>query len=184
MSGIIVVRFFFDLPKSEVYLIISFIDKSLNKSLLLQRVEKPRKPEPTAETIVGTLEEEIRLARAKAKKRKLYECNFCDFSHKNKYQKVKSSRLPVWRHHEQVECKQNFEAHDDEISKEVHERIARWKAEKEARKNKKKPCPFGCGKSWKNIYTASVKNHVLHKCSFRAGQEEHTLVFSQKTKLS
>ncbi len=26
-----------------------------------------------------------------------------------------------------------------------------------------------CGKSWINIYTASVKNHVLNKCSFRAG---------------
>ena len=97
---------------------------------------------------------------------------------------MKSSGLPVWRHHEQVECKHNTQAHDDEITKEVNERIAKAKAEKLRRKNMKKPCPFGCGKSWKNIYTASVKKHVLHGCSFREGQEHLLLGFFAKKKPS
>ena len=58
------------------------------------------------------------------------------------------------------------------------------KEEKLRKKNLKKPCPFGCDKSWKNIYTASVKKHVLQGCSFREGQE-HLLVgfFAKKTPL-
>ncbi len=52
--------------------------------------------------------------------------------------------------------------------------------EKERKKNQKKACPFGCGKSWKNIYTASVKIHVLYKGSFRKGQADMLLDFFTK----
>ena len=82
--------------------------------------------------------------------------------------------------------KRTYCAHteDDEITKEVKARMAAAKAEKQRRKNLKKPCPFGCGKSWKNIYSASVKKHVLHGCSFREGQEHLLLGFFAKKKPS
>ena len=66
----------------------------------------------------------------------------------------------------------------------ANNRMAAAKAEKLRKKNLKKPCPFGCGKSWKNIYTASVKKHVLHGCSFREGQEHLLLGFFAKKKPS
>ena len=143
-------------------------------------LRKPKKPSHTSETIVASLEEDIRTEKDKARKRKFYQCGLCEFTHKNKYQKIKSSGLPVWRHHEQIDCKHRLQAEDDEITKEVKARMAAAKAEKERRKNLKKPCPFGCGKSWKNIHTASVKKHVLHGCSFREGQEHLLLGFFAK----
>ena len=97
---------------------------------------------------------------------------------------MKSSGLPVWRHHELLVCKHRSQAQDDEITKEVKQRMAAAKAEKLRKKNLKKPCPFGCGKSWKNIYSASVKKHVLHGCSFREAQEHLLLDFFVKKKPS
>ena len=146
--------------------------------------QKPQKPAHTSDTIVATLEEEIKIAKQKQEKRKFYQCSLCEFTHKNKYQKVKSSGLPVWRHHDQLVCKHRSQAQDDEITKEVKQRMAAAKAEKLRKKNLKKPCPFGCGKSWKNIYSASVKKHVLHGCSFREAQEHLLLDFFVKKKPS
>ena len=40
-----------------------------------------------------------------------------------------------------------------------------------------KPCPFGCGKAWKNINNHSVKLHVLQKCPMRAGNEQKLVDF-------
>ena len=95
----------------------------------------------------------------------------------NKYQKVKSSGLPIWRHHPEIDCKQAHEAHDDALTQEVNERIEKWKQEKEKERNKRTPCPYGCGKSWKSIHAKSVKLHVLEKCPNRAGNEEKLLGF-------
>ena len=83
----------------------------------------------------------------------------------------------------QIACKHRSQAEDDEITKEVKARMAAAKAEKERRKNLKKPCPFGCGKSWKNIYTASVKKHVLHGCSFAKARSICFLVFLRRKPL-
>ena len=143
-------------------------------------MSKPSKPVYTSETIVASLEEDIRVATEKYRKRKFYECPLCDFTHKNKYQKIKSSGLSVWRHHETIDCKHSSQVEDDEITKEIKQRMLAAKEEKLRKKNLKKPCPFGCGKSWKNIYTASVKKHVLHGCSFREGQEHLLLGFFVK----
>ena len=111
-------------------------------------------------------------------------CPLCDFTHNNKYQKVRSIGLSVWKHHETIDCKHSSQAEDDDITKEIKQRMQAAKEEKLRKKNLKKPCPFGCGKSWKNILTAFVKKHVLHGCSFREGQEHLLLGFFAKKTLS
>ena len=61
------------------------------------------------------------------------------------------------------------------LSKEIKERMEKWKNKKVEEKNKRVGCPFGCGKNWKGIHTISVNRHVLQKCPNRAGNE-HLLV--------
>ena len=58
--------------------------------------------------------------------------------------------------------------------------MRRGKEEKERKKDEKMPCPFGSGKSGKNIYSLSVKEHVLNKCPLHNGDEEKMKKFFQK----
>ena len=60
----------------------------------------------------------------------------------------------------------------EEEEKAIQERIKKWKKKKEEWHNRRKSCPFGCGKSWKNIQTASVKRHLLEKCHLRQGKAQ------------
>ena len=93
--------------------------------------------------------------------------------------KVKSSGLSVWRHHEEIVCTEG-DRHDETLTAEINERMKRWKEEKERKKNEKKPCPFGCGKVWKNIHSLSVKEHILNKCPSRDGDDEKINNFFKK----
>ena len=49
----------------------------------------------------------------------------------------------------------------DKDNKETEEQIEKWKTRRDEWKERRTPCPFGCGKSWKNIHSLSVKRHVL-----------------------
>ena len=68
---------------------------------------------------------------------------------------------------------------DDEIAK----RMQRETERKKALAEKRTPCPFGCGKSWKSIHSHSVKLHVLEKCPMRAGNEQKLKGFYKRKSL-
>ena len=68
------------------------------------------------------------------KSRKRFACEYCDDSNKNKYQRVTS---PIWRHLTEIECKQEFDVQDDALTKEVNERLEKWRLVKEAKKNER-----------------------------------------------
>ena len=55
---------------------------------------------------------------------------------------------------------------------------------KEEAKKARKVCPYGCGKSWKNIHTLSVKRHILFKCPKIDGQTKVIEFFKKKKRLS
>ena len=55
---------------------------------------------------------------------------------------------------------------------------------KEEAKQARKVCPYGCEKSWKNIYTLSVKRHILFKCPKIDGQTKVAEFFKKKKRLS
>ena len=94
---------------------------------------------------------------------------------------MKSSGLPVWKHHEK-ECKRETVSEEAKLEGEIQERLRKWEAYKEAKKNKKTSCHYGCGKSWKNIHSKSVKIHVLEKCRLREGNEGKLLGFYKRQK--
>ena len=76
------------------------------------------------------------------------------------FAKVKISGLPVWKHHPKV-CP-GGDSSDDQ-SKRIKARIAKWEEIKEKKKKERKPCQYGCGKTWAkgSISSASVRRHIL-----------------------
>ena len=84
--------------------------------------------------------------------------------HRNKYQKVHSSGLPVHRYHPAV-CK--FSTKEDEEMKAIRALIKKYEEEKKKKANIRIRCPYdGCKNAWKNIHTPSVKAHIAFKCKF------------------
>ena len=43
-------------------------------------------------------------------------------------------------------------------------RIKKWEEIKKQKKKEKRPWPYGCSKSWLNVYTSSVRNHIALGC--------------------
>ena len=50
---------------------------------------------------------------------------------------------------------------EQKLDDELDGRMAKHKVIKEKKKKGKKPCPYGCGKSWVNINTKSVERTSL-----------------------
>ena len=76
---------------------------------------------------------------------------------------MKSSGLPIWKHHPIVcEAAVNLGEEDNDLKK-IQARIAKWEEKKEAEKKQRKECPYGCGKSWArgSCSSISVKKHIL-----------------------
>ena len=55
---------------------------------------------------------------------------------------------------------------------------------KDKKKKVKTPCPYGCGKSWININTKSVKLHVTMKCPSMKGNEHKLDGFYKRLKVT
>ena len=147
---------------------------------------------------VSQLKAEVKHSLEMEKKRKKFECiiriilrpssyclwgQFCDFSHKNQYQKVKASGLSLQEHHILYDCTRNRVSEEDALDPEIAQRIKRWKEKKAEEKKARVSCPFGCGKSWVSIHSHSVKLHVLEKCPQRKGNEEKLKGFYKRKSL-
>ena len=115
------------------------LNTALKRSILIAPIPpKIKTEEEVAE------EERLKMERGKAKsvKRKLFECaKKCGYTSKNKYQKVKSSGLPIWNHHPQIDC-QVISSVESEETKAIQERIVKWERIKEEKANEKKACPL------------------------------------------
>jgi hypothetical protein len=81
-----------------------------------------------------------------------------------------SSFVPSVLHHQQLNQKkhhQQFVCTNDSLRKESADTqrikllIQKADAARKQRKDEKKKCPYGCGKSWKQVYSSSVKKHIL-----------------------
>ena len=144
---------------------------------------KQPEPEATVEEVEEQLRGEIDAALKKQKARKSFSCEFCDFKHKNRYQKVRKSGLTIPKHHETFDCPRTKISAEHELDQEIAERLQRYEAKKKQEADKRTPCPFGCGKSWKSIHSHSVKLHVLQKCPNREGQREKLKGFYKRKSL-
>ena len=95
---------------------------------------------------------------------------------------MKSSGLSVKKHHLKFDCKRTLLSDEQKLEDEIDARIAKHAQLKEEKKKLRKSCPYGCGKSWININSKSVKLHVLDKCPNREGNEHKLDGFYKRLK--
>ena len=88
--------------------------------------------------------------------------------------------MNVVDHHLAFDCL----TQDDELTKEIRERLAKWERIKAERKKQRRFCPYGCGKNWGNIHTISVKRHILFKCKKINGQTKVQEFYKKRKRMS
>ena len=96
---------------------------------------------------------------------------------------MKKSGLSIAKHHVLYDCTRNRVSAEDALDADIAKRMERWEKKKAEQKEARISCPFGCGKSWENIHSHSVKLHVLEKCPQRTGNEEKLKSFYKRKSL-